>query len=110
MAWAWKARPFPVYGKLQKLHVPLTSHFGYSDILPKYANATGGEIFTEFTRDAIETTYARAMGDARNQYTLGYVTQPLPAARYREIEVRVGASRPEGDRQGWLLSRWPAGS
>jgi VWFA-related protein len=84
----------PGYGTLQKLHVPLTgSRLGYSNILPQYANATGGEIFSGFSRDAIETTYARALGDARNQYTLGYVTHATPSSTHREIEVRV--ARPD---------------
>jgi VWFA-related protein len=84
----------PVYGSLQKLHVPLTgSRIGYSDILPKYANATGGEIFSGFSRDAIETTYARTLGDARNQYTLGYLTHSTPSSTHREIEVRI--ARPD---------------
>jgi VWFA-related protein len=77
----------PVYNKLSKLHLP---KLGYSNILPKYANATGGEIFNEFSQSAIEQTYARAMGDARNQYTLGYVTPATPSTSLREIEVRVG--------------------
>ena len=76
----------PGYNKLTKLHLP---GYGYSDILPKYANATGGEIFTEFSREAIEGAYARALGDARNQYTLGYVTRLTPSSAHREIEVRV---------------------
>ena len=80
----------PGYNKLQKLHIP---RFGYSDILPKYANATGGEIFTEFSREAIESAYARALGDARNQYTLGYITRLTPSSSHREIEVRV--ARPD---------------
>jgi VWFA-related protein len=80
----------PGYNKLQKLHIP---RFGYSDILPKYANATGGEIFTEFSREAIESAYARALGDARNQYTLGYITRLTPSSTHREIEVRV--ARPD---------------
>ena len=84
----------PGYGKLQKLHVPLmTSRVGYADILPRYANATGGEIFTGFSRDAIEATYAQALGDARNQYTLGYLTHATPSTTHREIEVRV--ARPD---------------
>jgi VWFA-related protein len=81
--------PLPGYGKLQRLHVP---RFGTGDILPKYASATGGEVFTEFSRDAIGEVYARAIGDARNQYTLGYMTKAAPGA-YREIEVRV--ARPD---------------
>ena len=80
----------PVYGKLQKLHLP---KLGYSDILPKYASATGGEVFTGFSREAIESTYARALGDARNQYTLGYMTRATPSSAHREIEVKV--ARPD---------------
>jgi VWFA-related protein len=76
----------PVYSKLQKLHLP---HYGYGDILPKYASATGGEVFTELSRDNIEIAYARATGDARNQYTLGYTTRATPSSAYRDIEVRV---------------------
>jgi VWFA-related protein len=84
----------PLYGSLQKLHVPLTgSRLGYSNALPKYANATGGEILPGFTRDAIENTYARTLGDARNQYTLGYLTHATPSNTHREIEVRI--ARPD---------------
>lgn len=84
----------PGYGSLQKLHVPFSgSRLGYNNILPRYANATGGEIFPGFSREAIETTYARALGDARNQYTLGYLTHATPSSTHREIEVRV--ARPD---------------
>jgi VWFA-related protein len=76
----------PVYGKLQKLHLP---HYGYGDILPRYTGATGGEVFTEFNRDNIEVAYARATLDARNQYTLGYTTRATPSSAYRDIEVKV---------------------
>jgi VWFA-related protein len=76
----------PVYGKLQKLHLPGQ---GTGNILPKYASATGGEVFTEFSREAIESVYARVIGDARNQYTLGYATRSTPSSAYREIEVKV---------------------
>src|ERR1700751_2282495 len=84
-----EASAIPVYSKLQKLHLP---HYGYSDILPKYASATGGEVFTELTRDNIEVAYARATWDARNQYTLGYTTRATPSSTYRDIEVRVSRS------------------
>ena len=76
----------PVYNKLEKLHLP---RFGYSDILPKYTNATGGEVFTELTRSGIEDAYLQAMGDARNQYTLGYTTGTNASGAYRSIEVKV---------------------
>ena len=77
----------PAYGTLQRLtHLP---RYGYSDILPKYANATGGEVFNELSRSDVEQAYLKAISEARNQYTLGYTTRLTPSSRYREIEVRV---------------------
>jgi VWFA-related protein len=77
----------PGYKQLERLHIPGQ---GYSDILPRYANATGGEILSEYSKANIESAYQRAIGDARNQYTLGYATAATPSSSYREIEVRVG--------------------
>ena len=77
----------PGYKQLEKLHLPGQA---YGDILPRYANATGGEILSEYSKNAIEGAYQRAIGDARNQYTLGYTTAATPSSMYREIEVRVG--------------------
>lgn len=76
----------PLYRKLGQINVPGT---GNSNILPKYASATGGEVFSEFTRQAIENAYASVTLVARNQYTLGYYTQATLAENYRDIEVRV---------------------
>jgi VWFA-related protein len=80
----------PGYGTMQKLHLP---RMGYGDILPRYANATAGEFFPEMTRNSIETAYTRAAGEARNQYTLGYVARATPSEAYRQIEVTV--ARPD---------------
>ncbi len=80
----------PGYNKLERIHLP---RFGYSDILPKYANATAGQVFTDFSRSAIESTYARATSEARNEYTVGYLTRATPSEAYRQIEVRV--ARPD---------------
>jgi VWFA-related protein len=77
----------PGYKQMEKLHIPGQA---YGDILPKYASATGGEILSEYSKDAIENAYQRAIGDARNQYTLGYTTAATPSSTYREVEVRVG--------------------
>jgi VWFA-related protein len=77
----------PGYKQLERLHLPGQ---GYSDILPRYVNATGGEFLAEYSKAAIESTYQRVIGDARNQYTLGYATAATPSSTYREIEVRVG--------------------
>jgi VWFA-related protein len=77
----------PVYRTFEKLHIPGQ---GYSDILPKYANATAGEMLSENSKPAIEDVYERLIGDARNQYTLGYITRAAsPSSARREIEVRV---------------------
>jgi len=81
----------PVYGRLQKLHIPKTP--AYTNILPKYSNATGGWIYSEFSRDSIGNAYAQVTGDARNQYTLGYTAKMTPSLAYRSIEVRV--ARPD---------------
>jgi VWFA-related protein len=75
----------PVVRKLKEIKIP---RHGYGNILPKYTSATGGEVFPEFSKEAMEEAYARAMGDARNQYTLGYYTHAKPGA-YRQLEVRV---------------------
>lgn len=85
----------PGYGKLQKIHVPKIGKmdFGYGNILPKYVSATGGgTVYAENAKADIERAYSRAIGDARNQYTLGYSAKP-GGGRYRQIEVRV--RRPE---------------
>ncbi len=76
----------PVYNKIGKLHLP---KMGYTDILPKYASATAGEVYNEYSKLDIENVYSRALNDARNQYALGYVTQASFSESYRQIEVRV---------------------
>lgn len=76
----------PGYRELGKLHIPTQ---GYTDILPKYANATGGDVLNEMSREAIESAYQQITLQARNQYTLGYNTTQSPSSKYRDIEVRV---------------------
>jgi VWFA-related protein len=80
----------PVYGTLQKVHLPKTrALMGYSNLLPKYVSATGGgTVYDELAEADIERAYAKAAGDARNQYTLGYSSKP-GIGGYRQIEVRV---------------------
>jgi len=79
----------PVYKQVEKIHhLPWQ---GYSDILPKYTNATGGgSILTEWTRNSIEDAYNEVTSDARNQYTLGYSPKAVKGGSpYRSIEVLV---------------------
>jgi VWFA-related protein len=83
---AVESSAIPGYNKLERMHLP---RFGYSDILPKYKSATAGEIFTDFSRTSIEASYARVMSEARNEYTLGYVTRATLSNAYRQVEVRV---------------------
>ena len=86
----------PGYGKIQKVHLPGLGlgklgfePIGYGNILSKYVGATGGgTVYAESARADIERAYSRAIGDARNQYTLGY-TPKAGIGRYRQIEVRV---------------------
>src|SRR5271165_3233338 len=76
----------PLYDKVAKARIP---GFGYSNILPRYANATGGDVLNEMSKEAIESAYQRITLEARNQYTLGYNTPQKPSSTFREIEVRV---------------------
>lgn len=80
------AAAIPGYDKVAEVRLP---KMGYGNILPKYVSATGGEVFAEFTRGAIETAYARLTEQARNQYTLGYNASNVLASNYRDIEVLV---------------------
>src|SRR5579862_638968 len=76
----------PIYDKVSKARIP---GFGYSNILPRYVNATGGDVLDESSKEAIESAYQRITMEARNQYTLGYNTVQRPSSNYRDIEVRV---------------------
>jgi VWFA-related protein len=76
----------PGYRRLERIRIPGQ---GYGDVLPKYASATGGQLFAEVSESSIEQTYARVTGEARNQYTIGYNTPQHPSAAYRSVEVRV---------------------
>lgn len=76
----------PGMGKLEKLHIPGQ---GYSDILPKYTNATGGDVLDSASRETIESAYQSITAEARNQYTIGYTTPQRASSTYRDIEVRV---------------------
>ena len=75
----------PVLRQLKSIKLPKK---GFGNILPKYASATGGEVFPEFSKEAMEEAYSRAMGDARNQYTLGYYTKAQTGV-YRQLIVNV---------------------
>ena len=79
----------PGYKQAEKL--PHIFRQGYSNILPRYTNATGGgNVFTELSRNSIEEAYAQITSEARNQYTLGYNPKAVSgASAFRGIEVLV---------------------
>ncbi len=81
----------PVYDRLQRIHLPKTGALmGYSDILPKYVNATGGgTVYGEVTQADIERAYSSAIGEARYQYTLGYAPKSTIGGSYHDIDVQV---------------------
>jgi VWFA-related protein len=83
----------PGYKRIAKLHLPtipkIMGKMPYANILPKYASATGGEIFAEFNRQALESAYGASMEEARSQYTLAYNTSATASTSFRKIEVRV---------------------
>lgn len=77
----------PVLGFLDRFHIPWQMA---DNLLPKYANATGGLLDAELSRNAIEASFARIAGQVRNQYTLGYYSHTsVLDSRFRPIEVRV---------------------
>ncbi len=77
---------YPIYDTLNRIRIP---GLGYGNILPKYVVDSGGELFAEFDRQAIEQAYTRITEIARNQYTLGYNTKSTPSSTYRTIVVNV---------------------
>lgn len=80
----------PLLNKIEEIHLPRQ---GYGDLLPKYTNATGGTIYRELSRRALEQAYAQATFDSRSQYTIGYSPKsPNLTGEYRQFDVRVHRS------------------
>jgi VWFA-related protein len=77
----------PLVGYLDRFHLPLTMR---DNILPSYANATGGNFDAEFRTGEIEKSFARIVAEVRNRYTLDYITHEPPIdGKYRTLEVKV---------------------
>ncbi len=77
----------PGTGFMNSLHLPLQMR---DNILPVYANATGGQIDPEFRQKGIEQSFARITEEVRTQYTVGYYShEPFIDGKYRTIEVKV---------------------
>jgi VWFA-related protein len=77
----------PGVGFMDRMHLPL---FMRDNVLPAYADATGGQIDNEFRQKGIENSFARITEEVRTQYTIGYNShEPFVDGKYRTIEVRV---------------------
>jgi VWFA-related protein len=74
-------------GILDRIHLPLTMR---DNVLPAYANATGGNFDAEFRPNSIEKSFARIAEEVRTRYTVGYTThEPFLDGKYRKLEIRV---------------------
>jgi VWFA-related protein len=74
-------------GYVSRIHLPFTM---YDNLLAKYTMATGGSLDSERGLNGIERSYGKIAEEARNQYTLGYLShQPFIDGKFRKIEVRV---------------------
>ena len=74
-------------GYVSRLHLPFTM---YDNILFKYTYATGGDFDSERGVNGIEKSYAKIADEARNQYTLGYLShESIYDGKYRQIDVHV---------------------
>jgi VWFA-related protein len=77
----------PVIGFLDRQHLPLMMR---DNVLPAYANATGGNFDGQFRQKGIETSFAKIAEEVRTQYTVGYYThEPFIDGKYRQVEVKV---------------------
>lgn len=74
-------------GRLSRFHLPFTM---YDNLLIKYVLATGGTLDSERNLNGIEKSYSAIAEEARNQYTLGYLShEPTLDSKFRKIDVRV---------------------
>ena len=75
-------------GWLDRFHLPFEM---YNNILFKYTSMTGGDMDAEGGTSGMEKSYAKIAAEARNQYTLGYLShESIYDGKYRAIDVRVG--------------------
>jgi VWFA-related protein len=60
------------------------------NVLPKYTQQTGGDLYSERNTNGIEKSYQKVAEEARAQYTLVYYShEAFIDGKYRSIEVRV---------------------
>lgn len=82
-------------GYLDKFKIPLLP-LSPDNILPRYTDETGGHLYSEFSTNGIERSFAELAALARTQYTLGFYSHiPVTDGRYRTLDVHV--KRPDLD-------------
>src|ERR1700677_2124415 len=76
-------------GYLDKFKIPLLP-LSPDNILPRYTADTGGHLYSEFSENGIQRSFAEIAALARTQYTIGYYSrEPVLDSKYRTIEVDV---------------------
>jgi VWFA-related protein len=74
-------------GYLDRVHLPLIPA---ENVLPRYANATGGVLEAQFSSDGMQRSFAIIAKEVRTQYTLGFYSHiPSIDGRYRTLDVHV---------------------
>jgi VWFA-related protein len=69
------------------VHLPLIPQ---ENVLPRYADATGGVLEAQLSVNGIERSFATIAKEIRTQYTLGYYSHlPTIDGRYRTLDVHV---------------------
>ncbi len=73
---------------VDRIHIPFTGV--YDNILYRYTAETGGDYYAEGGTNGIERSYAKIAEEARDQYTLGYLShESIYDDKFRNIDVRV---------------------
>jgi VWFA-related protein len=76
-------------GYLDRIKLPLLP-LSPDNILPRYTDATGGHLYSEFSENGIQRSFLALAALARTQYTLGYYSKlPVLDGKFRNIEVDV---------------------
>ena len=74
-------------GYLSRFHIPFQMN---DNVLPKYTQQTGGDLYAEGNTNGIEKSYQKIAEEARTQYTIVYYShEPFVDGKYRSIDVRV---------------------
>ena len=74
-------------GYLSRFHLPFQMN---DNVLPKYTQQTGGDLYSERNTNGIEKSYQKVAEEARAQYTIVYYShEPFIDGKYRSIDIRV---------------------